>query len=103
MTATRKTPAGKAQRGRPPSPARIARAAADQLADLLGREPDAVVSLEEDDGEWTVELEVVETRRIPATSDVLAVYRVQMDADGELRGYQRVHRYVRGQVGRGGE
>ena len=97
MTATRKP-----QRGRP-SPARIARAAAEQLADLLGREPDTVVSLEEDDGEWTVELEVVETRRIPATADVLAVYRVRMDEDGELRGYQRVHRYVRGQVGHGGE
>ena len=39
---------------------------------------------------------MLELRRIPNTTDVLASYDVEVDSDGELQGYRRVHRYVRG-------
>jgi hypothetical protein len=48
-----------------------------------------------DDG-WTVEVEVVEDRRIPSSTDMLALYEVVLDLDGELLSYRRTRRYVRG-------
>jgi len=73
-----------------------ARAAVRHLAELTGKETEGVVGLENGDEGWTVVLETVELRRIPATTDVLATYEVQLDGDGELRGYRRLHRYTRG-------
>jgi hypothetical protein len=43
-----------------------------------------------------VQVEVLELRRVPNTTDVLAVYEVSVDRDGDLEGYTRLHRYVRG-------
>jgi hypothetical protein len=48
-----------------------------------------------DDG-WVVGLEVVESRKIPETSDILATYEAEMDSEGELISYQRLKRYTRG-------
>jgi len=44
-------------------------------------------------------VEVVEVRRIPDTTDVLALYEVTVDDDGALEGYRRRRRYVRGTPG----
>lgn len=75
---------------------KVARAAAAQLAELTGRQPESVIGIERTDEGWEVDLEVVESRRIPDSTDILATYRVQLDDDGELMGYYRVRRYVRG-------
>ena len=48
---------------------------------------------------WKVHVEVVEVRRIPDTTDVLALYEVQVDEDGDLMGYRRLRRYARGVPG----
>ena len=55
-----------------------------------------------DAGGWIVEVELVEDRRIPSSGDILALYEVEIDADGELLAYQRTRRYLRGQTGNGG-
>jgi hypothetical protein len=81
------------------SPAELARAAARELADLVGREPEGVVSLERTDDGWRVGVEVVETRRVPDTADVLAEYSVDVDDKGALVGYRRTRRYARGRTG----
>jgi hypothetical protein len=81
------------------SPAEVARRAASDLAELLGRPPESIVSLDRTEDGWRVGVEVLETRRIPDTADVLAEYEVTTDADGELVGYRRVRRYARGRVG----
>jgi hypothetical protein len=70
--------------------------AARQLHELTGKEPEGVVGLERSDDGWTVQVEVLELRRIPNTTDVLAVYEVSVDRDGDLEGYTRLRRYVRG-------
>ena len=78
----------------------IARLAVDCVAEMTGKEPEGVVSLEEtDDGRWKVGVEVVETRRIPDSTDILAVYEAEMDPEGELVAYRRVKRYSRCQLG----
>lgn len=77
----------------------IARDAVAELAQLTGREIEGVVGVErgEDDG-WIVEIDVVELRRTPTSTDVLATYEVAMDDEGELVGYRRTRRFGRGQV-----
>jgi hypothetical protein len=80
------------------SPAAIARRSLAELAELLGRDPEGVVSLERTDDGWQVGIEVVEIRRIPDTADVLAEYEVTTDRRGRLQGYRRSRRYTRGSV-----
>ncbi|MCK7625854.1 gas vesicle protein [Streptomyces sp. RS10V-4] len=76
------------------------RHAAGQLAQLLGREPGAVSALKATDEGWSADVELVEIERVPDTASVMASYRVQLDAQGELLGYERLRRYARGQLDR---
>jgi Gas vesicle synthesis protein GvpO len=41
-------------------------------------------------------VDVVETRRVPSTTDLIAVYEMEIDREGELLGYERKRHYVRG-------
>ena len=75
---------------------RIARRAAQQLLELTGKEPESIIGLKRTDDGWQVQLEVLEVNRIPQTTDLLALYQVDVDSDGELVAYHRVSRYVRG-------
>jgi len=79
--------------------ARVASEASRQLLDLTGKEPEGIIGLERTDDGWKVVVEVLELRRIPNTTDVLATYEVTVDSDGDLEGYKRLHRYVRGTPG----
>jgi hypothetical protein len=84
--------------GRASSPAALARVAAAELGDLLGRDPEGIVGLERTDDGWLVVASVLEVHRIPETADVLADYEIDADEEGHLTGYRRVRRYVRGRV-----
>ena len=42
-------------------------------------------------------MEVVETHRMPDTTDVLAIYEVRLDGGGTLLSYRRARLYARGQ------
>lgn len=83
---------------RPSSPVAAARQAMSELAELLGREPEGMISVERVDDGWRIGVEVVEVRRIPDTADVLAEYDVDADGEGHLMGYRRARRYARGRV-----
>ena len=76
------------------------RAAAQQLAELLGRPPDSISSLKPTEDGWEAQVEVVELERIPDTTSVLASYRVALDEEGELISYERTRRYTRGMIDR---
>jgi hypothetical protein len=66
---------------------------------MTGKELEGITSLERaDDGNWLIGVEVVETRRVPDSTDILAVYEAELDAEGELVAYRRVKRYSRCQV-----
>ena len=77
----------------------VAAQAAEQLLELTGKAAEGVTGLERTDDGWTVHVEVVEVRRIPDTTDVLALYEVLVDNQGSLQGYRRVRRYARGVPG----
>ncbi|MGZ4628676.1 gas vesicle protein GvpO [Oryzihumus sp.] len=76
----------------------VATMVADELEDLTGKEPESIVRLGRDDDGWVVGIEVVESRRIPDSTDILAVYEVHADDDGSLRSYERTRRYSRGRT-----
>ncbi|MGW5448191.1 gas vesicle protein GvpO [Streptomyces asiaticus] len=75
-----------------------ARSAARHVRELTGRAPEGVTSLERTEDGWTVGIEVVETHRIPDSTDILAEYRVELDDRGELVSYRRAERYYRGRA-----
>ena len=77
-----------------------ARRALRELTALTGHDDGSVISVERRDGGWQVGVELVEAHRIPDSADILAVYQVQLEADGELHSYRRTRRYARGQTDR---
>ncbi len=72
-----------------------------QIAELTGKQPEGVTGVEPTEDGWVAGVEVVEDRRIPSSSDILAAYEAGLDMDGELLGYRRVGRYPRGRGDRG--
>jgi hypothetical protein len=82
-----------------PTGLKIASDAARQLLDLTGREAEGITGVERTDDGWKVQVEVVELRRIPDTTDMLALYEIETDGDGDVQGYRRLRRYVRGAAG----
>lgn len=70
--------------------------AVEQFSSLTGRAPESVVGVHRVEEGWHVKLEVVESRRIPDSADLLAEYDVNLSAAGELQSYERLNRYVRG-------
>jgi hypothetical protein len=77
----------------------IVRQAREQLEELQGRPVESISGIERTRDGWTIDLEVVELSRIPETTDVLATYEVELDADGNLRRYTRRRRYHRADAG----
>jgi hypothetical protein len=92
-TRSRSTPA------KPQKATELAVQGARQLVDLTGKEFEGIAGFTRSDDGWKVQVEVLELRRVPTTTDVLAVYEVELDADGDLVGYSRKERYVRGSAG----
>jgi hypothetical protein len=71
--------------------------ASDYITAITGSQPTQITGIAPSDEEgWIAEVEVVEDRRIPPTADMLALYEIELDADGELLVYHRTHRYMRG-------
>ena len=81
------------------SPVEVAKEAAEQLHALTGRDIEGVIGVQRDEDGWLVRVEVVESRRIPDSADVLAMYEAICDESGRLLEYRRVRRYGRGRTG----
>ena len=66
---------------------------------LLGRPIEQVLGFERDGNDgWNVIVQVVELSRIPPTTDVLGIYAVTVDGDGDVIGYRRQRRFHRNQA-----
>lgn len=76
----------------------IAQCAKDQLAQLTGLKPDTVSAFIKDERGWHVTVEMIELKRIPESTDVLATYETLLDDEGNLLSYQRTRRYLREQI-----
>ena len=73
------------------------------IAEMTDREPVQMTSVSPTEDGWLVEVEVIEDRRIPSSSDILALYEVELDLNGELLAYSRTRRYLRSQTADGGD
>jgi Gas vesicle synthesis protein GvpO len=89
--------------GRPLSAPLAARAAVRHVQDLTGKPASGVTSVERVDDGWLVGVEVVEDRRIPSSTDILAVYMTQIEVDGSVESFCRARRYQRGRGDQKGE
>ena len=78
----------------------VIRNAKEQIHELTGRDVEGVLGIRRSDngGAWEAMVEVVELRRVPDSTDVLASYLVVLGEDGEVQEYRRVRRYYRNQV-----
>ncbi|MGI5153954.1 gas vesicle protein GvpO [Microbispora sp. CA-102843] len=72
------------------------------IADLTSKDTEGVTSVEPVENGWLVDVEVVEDRRIPSTSDMLSIYECQVDDEGNLMSYRRTRTYRRGSGAYGG-
>jgi hypothetical protein len=77
---------------------RAVRAALTQFAELTTMEPVATTGVRREEDGWSVLVDVVELERVPATTSVMATYRVDVDPSGEMLGYERLRRFSRGSV-----
>jgi hypothetical protein len=75
----------------------VVRAALEQFSELTGY-PASASGVRMEEAGWSVLVDVVEVERIPSTTSVMATYRVDLDGDGDLTGYERLRRYTRGAV-----
>ncbi|MDQ0507103.1 hypothetical protein QOZ94_003919 [Xanthobacter agilis] len=69
-----------------------------QVQELTGFYADSVSDFNEIEGGWEMTVNLLELKRIPASTDLLAAYRIVLDKDGNVTGYHRSRRYLRDQV-----
>ena len=69
-----------------------------QFAELSGQVPDRVSGIRPADSGWSILVDVVDLERVPATTSVMSTYRVDVDAQGDLTGYERIRRFTRSSV-----
>jgi len=92
-----KPPVGR-RKGEAAGAAAVAKHAKAELESITGLDADRVSSvLREPDG-WHVTVDLVELRRIPAATDVIASYEAVLGPTGELLSYRRSRRYFRDQM-----
>lgn len=80
------------------SPDEIVERARKVLDELGGMDVDRVTGVEADDEGWRITVEVVETRRIPDTADIIAKYEVLLSRGGRFRSYRLLGRRRRDQL-----
>jgi hypothetical protein len=92
---------GKSRKGKSLTAASAAAEALARIKELISSKPVGITSVEPTEDGWLVEVEVLEERRIPSSADQLALYGVELDAEGELMAYRRTKQYARGRSGNG--
>lgn len=78
--------------------AAIAQHAKTELEGITGLDADHVSAVVHQPDGWHVTVDLVELRRIPAATDVLAAYEAVLGPTGTLLSYHRTRRYFRDQM-----
>lgn len=95
-----KTPPRRESARKQKSTVELIRTGREQFETVTGTEIDTVTGFGKDGDGWELQVEVLELERIPDTTSLMATYRVRLEPDGDLAGYERVRRYARGQIDR---
>jgi hypothetical protein len=83
--------------------AAAAQAGKQGLLELIGKRAEGITAVEPFDDGWRVAVEVLEDQRVPSSADLLALYEVELDPEGNLVSYRRTRRYARGRGDDGGD
>jgi hypothetical protein len=75
--------------------AEVVQRALEQFAALSGFDPESVTGVKRVGDGWSLLVDTVEVERVPSTMSVLASYRVDTNARGDLISYERLHRFTR--------
>ncbi|MCX6054962.1 MAG: gas vesicle protein [Chloroflexi bacterium] len=73
----------------------IAQFVKQQLVELTHLKPDTISSFSKDDQGWHVYIEMIEMKRIPDATDMLATYETLSDEEGNIINFHRTRRYLR--------
>jgi len=76
----------------------IVKKAQDEFARLSKLPVNAVIGLAKGEEGWVVSLEALERKAIPDMMDVLGLYEVRLDGDGNLLGFERKKLRKRGET-----
>ena len=76
----------------------IAQLAKQRLVEVTGLKPDTVSGLSKDTDGWHIDVDMIQLKRVPDASDVLATYEAVLDEQGALLRYERIRRYLRGDL-----
>ncbi len=76
----------------------IAKQAKAELESITGLDADRVSAVMHTPEGWQVTVDLVELRRIPAATDVIAAYEAILGPTGVLLSYHRTRRYLRDQM-----
>lgn len=66
-----------------------------QFVALSGETPERVSGVRSTDDGWSVLVDVVEVERVPSTTSVLCTYRLDVDKQEHLTGFERIRRFTR--------
>jgi len=62
---------------------------------VVGHPLDGITSINRDEENWRVAVEVVERKGVPDTQDILGRYEILLEEDLTVNNYERTHRYRR--------
>lgn len=79
-------------------PDEVASKAREKLGELTDKRANMVTGVVREEGEWVVNVEVLERSGIPDTMDVLGEYEVRMSDQAELVSFTRVRLRKRGDM-----
>ena len=74
----------------------VAERAKQQLAQVTGFQPVAVVASYRDAKGWHVSVDVLEMARLPESTDLLGTYDVELDQEGSMVKFERKRTHLRG-------
>ena len=68
----------------------VVKKARQQLGELTGLDVCSTILARKDESGWCVQVEVVEKKSIPDSQDILAMYELALDEEGNLLNFTRV-------------
>jgi len=74
----------------------VTRKAREHIVSMGKRHDEGVISISKREDGWTVCIEVLERKGIPDTVDILGLYEISMNFEGELLGMERKNLRKRG-------
>lgn len=80
-----------------PSSTEAIKRALDQFTQLTGNRPESLTGMKPTaEGGWSILVDVLELERIPDSTSVMAIYRIDLDPAGQMLACERLRKYHRG-------